>query len=106
MVVQGGSWKNWKRRWFVLTDRCLYYFQHTAENVPKVCLISTFHKLIFLPNAAAFPSPYALLVNRYSQNISNAFLPKNEMPPFDKFGHPTNVYIFCIYPYLNFNFDL
>ena len=32
---QGGSWKNWKRRWFVLNDRCLYYFQHTAENVPK-----------------------------------------------------------------------
>ncbi len=29
------SWKNWKRRWFVLSDRCLYYFQHTAENVPK-----------------------------------------------------------------------
>merc|ERR1719175_405394 len=32
---QGGNWKNWKRRWFVLNDRCLYYFQHTAENVPK-----------------------------------------------------------------------
>ena len=35
LVIQGGSWKNWKRRWFVLNDRCLYYFQHTAENVPK-----------------------------------------------------------------------
>ena len=33
--MQGGSWKSWKRRWFVLNDRCLYYFQHTAENVPK-----------------------------------------------------------------------
>ena len=29
------SWKNWKRRWFVLSDRCLYYFQHTAEKLPK-----------------------------------------------------------------------
>ena len=28
-------WKNWKRRWFVLNNRCLYYFQHTAENSPK-----------------------------------------------------------------------
>ena len=28
-------WKNWKRRWFVLNDRCLYYFQYSAENVPK-----------------------------------------------------------------------
>ena len=35
LVKQGGSWKSWKRRWFVLSDRCLYYFQHTAENVPK-----------------------------------------------------------------------
>ena len=35
LVKQGGSWKNWKRRWFVLNDGCLYYFQHTAENVPK-----------------------------------------------------------------------
>jgi len=35
LLKQGGSWKSWKRRWFVLNDRCLYYFQHTAENVPK-----------------------------------------------------------------------
>jgi len=35
LIKQGGSWKNWKRRWFVLNDRCLYYFQHTAETVPK-----------------------------------------------------------------------
>ena len=35
LVKQGGSWKSWKRRWFVLSDRCLYYFQHTAETVPK-----------------------------------------------------------------------
>ena len=35
IFLQGGSWKTWKRRWFVLNDRCLYYFQHTAENVPK-----------------------------------------------------------------------
>merc|ERR1712212_278482 len=35
LLKQGGSWKNWKRRWFVLSDRCLYYFQHTAEKLPK-----------------------------------------------------------------------
>ena len=23
---QGGQWKTWKRRWFVLNNRCLYYF--------------------------------------------------------------------------------
>ena len=35
LVKQGGQWKSWKRRWFVLNDGCLYYFQHTAENTPK-----------------------------------------------------------------------
>jgi len=35
LVKQGGSWKSWKRRWFVLSERCLFYFQHTAESVPK-----------------------------------------------------------------------
>jgi len=35
LLKQGGSWKNWKRRYFVLNDKCLYYFQHTAENIPK-----------------------------------------------------------------------
>jgi len=35
LMKQGGSWKSWKRRWFVLSDRCLYYFQHTAETAPK-----------------------------------------------------------------------
>jgi len=35
LLKQGGGWKNWKRRWFVLNDRCLYYFQYSAENVPK-----------------------------------------------------------------------
>ena len=35
ILFQGGSWKSWKRRWFVLNDRCLYYFQHTAETAPK-----------------------------------------------------------------------
>lgn len=32
---QGGSWKTWKRRWFVLNDKVIYYFQHTAETNPK-----------------------------------------------------------------------
>jgi len=34
LLKQGGSWKNWKRRYFVLNDKCLYYFKHTAENIP------------------------------------------------------------------------
>lgn len=27
---QGGRYKTWKRRWFILNDGCLYYFELTA----------------------------------------------------------------------------
>lgn len=26
----GGRVKTWKRRWFILTDNCLYYFEYTT----------------------------------------------------------------------------
>lgn len=32
---QGGRYKNWKRRWFILNDNCLYYFQFTTDKEPK-----------------------------------------------------------------------
>ena len=48
--MQGGNWKNWKRRWFVLNDRCLYYFQHTAENSPKGIIPLEGVKVRPLPN--------------------------------------------------------
>ncbi|KAK3592669.1 hypothetical protein CHS0354_015971 [Potamilus streckersoni] len=32
---QGGRFKNWKRRWFILNDNCLYYFQFTTDKEPK-----------------------------------------------------------------------
>ncbi|XP_050394135.1 cytohesin-1 isoform X2 [Patella vulgata] len=32
---QGGRYKNWKRRWFILNDNCLYYFQYTTDKEPK-----------------------------------------------------------------------
>lgn len=28
--VEGGRVKTWKRRWFILTDSCLYYFEYTT----------------------------------------------------------------------------
>ncbi|XP_025097463.1 cytohesin-1-like isoform X2 [Pomacea canaliculata] len=30
-----GRYKNWKRRWFILNDNCLYYFQYTTDKEPK-----------------------------------------------------------------------
>jgi len=33
LVKQGGRIKTWKRRWFVLTGNCLYYFKDPAVTV-------------------------------------------------------------------------
>lgn len=28
---QGGRYKSWKRRWFIMTGKCLYYFEYTTD---------------------------------------------------------------------------
>ncbi|XP_051571908.1 cytohesin-3-like isoform X2 [Myxocyprinus asiaticus] len=35
LLKEGGRIKTWKRRWFILTDSCLYYFQYTTDQEPK-----------------------------------------------------------------------
>lgn len=35
LMKQGGRVKSWKRRWFILNDNCLYYFQYTTDKEPK-----------------------------------------------------------------------
>ncbi|UYV77458.1 CYTH1 [Cordylochernes scorpioides] len=32
---QGGRYKSWKRRWFILKDNCLYYFKCVKDNKPQ-----------------------------------------------------------------------
>eukprot|EP00116_Pleurobrachia_bachei_P017261 sb/3477523/ len=35
LVKEGGKRKTWKKRYFVLTDNCLYYFVRESETEPK-----------------------------------------------------------------------
>ncbi|KAI1305204.1 Cytohesin-1 [Halotydeus destructor] len=32
---QGGRYKSWHRRWFILNDKCLYYFEYTTDKEPR-----------------------------------------------------------------------
>lgn len=34
-LLQGGRYKSWKRRWFILNDNCLYYFEYTTDKEPR-----------------------------------------------------------------------
>jgi cytohesin len=33
--MTGGRYKSWKRRWFILNDNCLYYFEYTTDKEPR-----------------------------------------------------------------------
>ena len=35
LLKQGGSVRSWKKRWFVLKDRCLYYYAEPTDAKPK-----------------------------------------------------------------------
>jgi len=35
LCKQGGRYKSWKRRWFILNDNCFYYFEFTTDKEPR-----------------------------------------------------------------------
>ena len=42
---QGGRYKSWKRRWFILNDNCLYYFEFTTDNDSELIAVYLADKL-------------------------------------------------------------
>ena len=60
-------YKSWKRRWFILNDNCLYYFEFTTDKEPR--------GIIPLENisVSAFLSPQGMLIeNGYHTSLSSA----------------------------------
>ncbi|XP_041839892.1 cytohesin 4b isoform X3 [Melanotaenia boesemani] len=51
LLKLGGRVKTWKRRWFILTDNCLYYFEFTTDKEPR--------GIIPLENLCVREVPYA-----------------------------------------------
>ena len=50
---QGGRYKSWKRRWFILNDNCLYYFEFTTDKEPR--------GIIPLENIKVTPGPSSIV---------------------------------------------
>lgn len=46
LFVEGGRVKTWKRRWFILTDSCLYYFEYTTVSI---CLPAKYRNVKHFP---------------------------------------------------------
>ncbi len=47
---QGGRYKTWKRRWFILNDGCLYYFELTDVTFSVCCVFIHAKFMSNLPN--------------------------------------------------------
>ena len=52
---QGGRYKSWKRRWFILNDNCLYYFEFTTDKEPR--------GIIPLENIQVRPLSYIVVIS-------------------------------------------
>ena len=52
-------YKSWKRRWFILNDNCLYYFEFTTDKEPRGIIplenISVSAFMCLLPSFPSYP---------------------------------------------------
>ena len=68
-------YKSWKRRWFILNDNCLYYFEFTTDKEPRGIIplenISVSALMCLLPS-----SPFIIL---------SPLIPLKSFPPLSLF---------------------
>ena len=75
-------YKSWKRRWFILNDNCLYYFEFTTDKEPRgiiplenisvsalMCLLPSFPFIILSPLIPLKSFPPLSLFPLYNYNL-------------------------------------
>ncbi|KAI4873935.1 hypothetical protein NFI96_010853 [Prochilodus magdalenae] len=78
LLKLGGRVKTWKRRWFILTDNCLYYFEYTTDKEPRG-IIPLENLSIREVEDSKKPFTFRLsAVNNSLQNCFELFIPDNK----------------------------
>eukprot|EP00128_Syssomonas_multiformis_P016151 Colp12_sorted_trinity150504_noHs@24238 len=70
LVKQGGRFQNWKRRWFILTGNCLYYFKNPTDSQP--CGIIPLENLDVQEVKNKPPRPFCFMISNPKEGLIKA----------------------------------